>query len=151
MRSDEFAQGLPDLSPTDQRQVKEGNQLANITAQILGPTYRLGIACCLEIPATSRLWNLTCFVRLLQRPYVHSIHLDLCCYGRPWRKITKVLFAWVTLRSHTNICSSKRGICDITSRPHQVLEGKEPGTQFFLDSHCRALPQAPLHGLVEVF
>ena len=142
LRSDDFPKGVPGLTAADQTKVEEGNKLANLSAEILNICYRNGIPCSLENPATSRIWKLTCFSRLLKRKHMRSINLDFCAYGTPWRKRTKLMFAWVDLRVLAHICTSKHGICDFTHKKHQVLEGKKPGTSICWTAIAEPYPRS---------
>ena len=127
VRSRTFPWGLPDLDGPDVRVAEVGNSLAKVTYRIISHAIRHRIPFTLENPATSLLWQLPCFVRLLRGPHARATILDQCQYGAACRKRTQIVAS--TLLDTSMLCRrcGQRGLCTRTRRPHVVLSGKEGG------------------------
>ena len=141
LRSSSCPLGLPDLSALDKQKVVTGNALALLSSQILTLCYKRGIPAGLENPALSRLWELPSFLRLAKLEYVKTVKFDFCLYGAPWRKRTQVMYFWVDIAPLARLCTSHHGSCDRTTRPHQILEGKKPGTSIFWTAIAEPYPK----------
>ena len=140
MRSDDFPEGLPDLSQTDKAKVRIGNRLARISASLALCAVHHRIPGTLENPATSRIWNLKCMKHLFNQKPVDDTTLDFCMYGTPWRKGTKLVYWSCRADALRRVCSSRQGICDCSGRPHQIIQGIHPTKKVFWSSIAEPYP-----------
>lgn len=131
LRSDEFLWGLPGLSSSDQRKVREGNQLFSFTMRILRQCYSSQVPFVLENPLTSMAWQMTPFQKFLQQTGSHFCDLDFCMYGEAWKKPTRLVYNFISLESLSMRCNSGSHICSQTQQPHLPLKGVAPNGKFW--------------------
>ena len=130
LRSQEFPLGLPDLSPADRFKVREGNRTAQLTAKLIRKAVECGVPCALENPHTSRLWSSPWIAPLLSVEEFRGFVVDMCQFGAPWRKRTRV-GTWLTREpgpgsslAQPHLCRGRKGICSSSGQPHIVLCGR---------------------------
>ena len=88
IRTDEYPEGLPNLSPASQRKVDEGNRLCEVTAMAAELCHGSGVAFVIENPARSFLWRQAALRRALHVTGAIAALFDYCCFGAPWQKKT---------------------------------------------------------------
>ena len=125
IRSRRSPWGLPGLTGQKAAAVKEGNKLARSTLRVFKACIQSNTRVLLENPATSRLFLLPCFRRLLSLPKVALGQFDMCQYGTAWRKPTAVLGANIGEEAWNQLCMKchSRGRCSRTGKPHLALSG----------------------------
>lgn len=89
LRSSQALYGLPGLKPGDQLKVEVGNQLMQITADLISHCQAYGIRWSLENPLGSYLWAMPPIRELASSS--HRIELDMCRFGSPHMKPTALL------------------------------------------------------------
>ena len=110
-----------------------GNRTARITGQLIRRAERLGIPCALENPHSSVLWQAPWVAPLLSFSSYREYVCDMCRFGSPWRKRTRIATWGVRLPrprsklSQPCLCGGRKGICSTTGDPHRILMGNAPG------------------------
>lgn len=90
LRSDQFPNGLPQLSDTDNLRVSLANKLYFLTAQVVEWAVETGVIVCVENPQFSHFWATTFWqqvAHLMQYTVFHS-----CQYGSARQKKTMLAF-----------------------------------------------------------
>ncbi len=126
IRSTRCPWGLPDLPARLQSTVRLGNALAKASLRIFRACLSSGTAVVLENPATSRLFLLPAFKRMLKWNHVRYCIVDMCQFGTRWRKPTGLLTANVPGELLDHVCTYRctcRSTCSRTNLPHLVLSG----------------------------
>ena len=130
IRNHRFPWGIPRrfLSEKEYLSIRLGNTLFRACFAIIEECEKQQIPWLLENPLSSRCWNLPPMRRIIQQRDTHFIHADFCQFGARWKKPTGFLGKRVSdLHRLTRTCQGKHGICNRTSRPHQLLTGTGPG------------------------
>ena len=143
LRSIEAPMGLEDLSPSELSRLQVGNDTFRLSVRVLDTCVRLGIPAYLENPSASIMWHAPLLEPLLQRPdcYVHI--LDMCRFGTPWRKRTKIAMWGAGFHPHLHVrCTGKGGLCSVSGKPHLVLEGVDPRTGLKRTAVAAAYPKS---------
>lgn len=83
--------GLPNLPDKDKIKVRQGSNMAKNALQLIRICLELDIPGYLEIPQTSRLFNLPAPQRLIDKGRVRVVITHMCQYCVPWRKATTFL------------------------------------------------------------
>ena len=125
LRSRECIMGIPGLPPRDVAKIELGNATMMHTARTVRQCLAFGVPAVLENPASSRLFHAPPLAALIRRPTCQQVVLDLCQFGAPWRKHTK-LACWLVAADSAEVgrvCKGKHGVCSRTMEPHFVLEG----------------------------
>ena len=91
LRSNDFLEGLPDLSEEDWNKVLAGTTFLKMSVELAYAVHATGGFFTLENPASSMLW-LTDDVRQLEA-YAGAVqvYVDMCQYGSPHKKPTVFL------------------------------------------------------------
>ena len=118
--------GLPDLSPSDQKKVDDGNAMTLFTVSIIQLCIEAKIPVALENPLTSMIWLLP---EVAQLGGAQEVKLDMCQFGTPWMKPTRLLL-W-NCRPAPTLCrrcnmtyTMKDGtVCTKTGQKHEQLSG----------------------------
>ena len=126
LRSATFVMGLPGLPAIDQLKVRAGNRQLRVSCRILHEAIRAGVPCGIENPAGSWIWKSPPLAHLSSLPSARKDCFDMCSYGTPWRKRTRMSFWHVPHPLGGHSCSSKHGICQFSHKHHIVLQGKDP-------------------------
>lgn len=119
------------LTADDARKVRTGNNLLRITIRFLETCEKYHIPYALENPRSSYAWDMPIMKRFIATYKPQLIHLDFCQYGEEWRKPTTIMGNFWTLPAVSRICTSKKGICSRTHRPHFALSGTDENNVFW--------------------
>ena len=136
--SHKFIMGLPDLSPRDVQRVKDGNRQMRWAARRFRRAAAHQIACVIENPEGSRLWETPEFKSLMKR-HPHVV-IHYCAFGTSWRKATRLLFCHIELQDLVKFRCQGRGVCSYTGLPHQQLSGADVQTKRLWSSIASAYP-----------
>lgn len=121
IRTIEFIYGVPAALKRlpDRLKIRQGNRLAKATAALAVAAHKSKTPWAIENPVNSRLFHFPDIKKLQLMQGVHTRVLDMCRYGRPYRKRTKILIGGVSPDTggldKTCQCSCK----------HQILEGRD--------------------------
>ena len=128
LRTEQYPDGRPDLSPDQCSKLDIGNKSFLFSLQIIRACLRYGVGVMIENPQTSLMWSSPHFQKLLNLKSSTSVVCHMCQFGAPWRKATRVQ-AWGIgeLWELAKKCSGPRGLCSRTLRPHLELSGRAPG------------------------
>ena len=120
--------GLPGLSPADARKVRVGNQQYRCLVRIIKACILLGIGGYVENPRTSRIWR-TWGVKTLLRKGAFFVDTDLCQFGTPYRKATRILFCGFEQSAFADFprCFANDGRCSKSVHRHVRLSGTDGG------------------------
>ena len=83
-------EGLSNLTVTMEKKVAIGNQHAKFVLSMVLLCKALGLAYWVENPDGSFLWLLPQWVEAEVADFAHSYRFDMCRFGTPWRKRTRV-------------------------------------------------------------
>eukprot|EP00972_Heterocapsa_arctica_P064315 9491131-Heterocapsa_arctica.AAC.1 len=119
--------GLPNITPIDELKVLVDNKLTRATVSLMMLCVSLDIPVAVENPHSSRLWHAPPMEHLRSRNIVREFVADFCQSGQPWRKRTRFISYGVDLSRVARMCSSKKGICSRTGKPHIPLCGVRAG------------------------
>ena len=108
LRSPQALFGLPGLKPADQLKVDIGNQLMQLTADLIHQCQKHGAKWSVENPLGSYLWAMPPLQELAISG--RRIELDMCRFGSPHMKPTALLT--------TAALDSLAQRCDMSVRPH---------------------------------
>ena len=120
--------GLPNLSAADARKVRAGNQQYRGLVRIIKECMRLGIGGYVENPRTSRIWR-TWGVKGLLRKGAFFVDTDLCQFGTPYRKATRLLIWGFEQSTFADFprCFAHDGRCSKSGHRHVRLSGTDGG------------------------
>ena len=125
--------GLPGLAPRDQAKLEEGNKIARALLFIRDDLKNTGAPAGLENGDLSLLFK----VPEMGAEDAKMLKVCYCMMGRPFRKRTRLL-VW-NAPSHRILeeeahrcatkfsCSSPKGVCRRTGKPHLILRGWDRG------------------------
>lgn len=109
LRSPEFPDGLPDLTPDQQKRVDAANILYAFTAEVFLYCCMHKIACVIENPSNSLFWT-TSFIRRVfdEAPEgcLDTLHTHMCMHGGGRNKKTKLLYCHMDLSSMELACDN---------------------------------------------
>ena len=117
-----FLDGAPGLSDKCLAQIAAGNATAKATQSLVRACIAVGTPCAAENPRRSLLWH-SKFLRDLI-PYCSSVFdVDMCAFGAPWRKATRVATCSCDDDPALHkVCAGKAGQCSWSGRPHVILD-----------------------------
>ena len=124
LRDRDHLWGLPGLPKNDRQHLLLGNKMVKQTLRFISAALANDIPGYVENPASSLLFKLTGFQRLVKSGKGFLVRCDFCQYGTPWRKPT-IFFFWgrgadrILLKN----CCSTRGHCSATGKRHLLLDG----------------------------
>ena len=121
--------GIPGMKDIDMKKVEVGNRTMRLTSRIIRTCVAHHVPVGLENPAGSFIWQAPPIACLLRSPLARSHCFDMCPFGAPWRKRTRVVF-WHTSdvpRLHV-CCQGRKGRCSFTNDFHIVLQGNDKGS-----------------------
>eukprot|EP00438_Fugacium_kawagutii_P010865 Skav216249 [mRNA] locus=scaffold20:133295:138540:- [translate_table: standard] len=127
LRNNQHIMGLPSLSEKDALKVDIGNRLMLFSAAVIRICLRFGIPVVMENPHTSMIWQAPSIMHLLHHRHVEQCYTDFCMEGCAYRKRTRLVYAFLDIRHCCRQCSSKRGCCDKSRKPHEQLVGTVNG------------------------
>ena len=110
LRSKDFLWGLPHLKPWDDQKVKIGNQLMQLTVDLVTRLQSVGCLWSIENPLSSFLWLMPPMVQLTKLPLAVRTEFDMCRFGsapETHRHLATVALEALALR------------CDMAERPHR--------------------------------
>ncbi|CAK9110998.1 unnamed protein product, partial [Durusdinium trenchii] len=81
LRSKDFLWGLPHLKPWDDQKVKIGNQLMQLTVDLVTRLQSVGCLWSIENPLSSFLWLMPPMVQLTKLPLAVRTEFDMCRFG----------------------------------------------------------------------
>ena len=152
IRSDAEPMGLSTpLRPGDVRALQVGNKLLHVSCRVFHACLIHRIPVSLENPATSRLWLTPCIRHLKSRKLVSLTTTEFCMWGKPWRKSTSFLSAFLDLTTlqERRCLGAPRGLWLRTGKPHRILFGRAPNGSWWTkvaEPHpatmCRCLASA---------
>ena len=120
-----FLFGFPDLPSHDAKKVLLGNQLLDVTTQLISLAASLQLRWVLENPYTSRIW-LTPALQHLRQQGALFLQVDFCAFGEPWRKSTGLLAGnFSALAAVAKTCASTSARCIYSGKRHIILAGKD--------------------------
>ena len=119
VRSNEFPRGLPWLKGAMRAKVAEGNRHADWCRGLIELCGKRGVGWVLENPDTSWLWRQRGYRRFRDPSSGLLWRGDLCFFGTPWRKRTRV--------ACSGELQGRRSFCRCLG-PHQILRGRRVGT-----------------------
>ena len=123
LRTSEYPEGLPELKDSCRKEVDLGNTLCAASFSIFRECRLLGCPVIVENPASSHLWRQPLVLKVRDLPGVSEVVFNMCAFGTPWRKSTRLLGCHVDLRPLDIRCKG-RGVCTFTGSPHFTLEMK---------------------------
>ena len=128
LRSEQYPDGLPDLTAEQDSKLRVGNESFTFTLRIIRACLKYNVGVMIENPQTSLLWSSPRFQKLLNLKSSTHVVCHMCQFGAPWKKATRVQ-AWGVgeLWELARKCSGPRGLCSRTARPHLELSGRAPG------------------------
>lgn len=124
LRSCRHVMGLPHLPQHDADKVRRGNRELHATARVLHEATSLGIACGIENSAGSFLWRTPALRRLLALSSARPTVVDMCAFGAPWRKRTRLVM-WNAEPPAPPRCTRRHGACSFSGKHHVILEGRD--------------------------
>lgn len=131
LRTSSYLWGLPDLRPSDQRKLEDGNQLFRFTMKVLSICEQLHIPYILENPLTSMAWEMQPLVDFCAQHQPCICDLDFCMYGEQWLKPTRLLYNYIDISQLSLRCSGPYSRCCQTNRPHRALRGTDSNGVFW--------------------
>ena len=119
--------GIPGLKEHQKAAVLLGNKTLAFARRVINMTIKCGIPAALENPATSQMWGEPGLRNLLNHRSSQQVVFDMCKFGTPWRKRTRIA-AWhgAGISFLRRLCPSKLGRC-WTGKPHIILQGRPRG------------------------
>ena len=126
LRSRSHPFGVPGLPAHQQAAVTAGNCFLRFSISLMSICRRMGIACMLENPHGSGIWQNPLMIAALQWTESKQHVVDFCCFGTPWRKRTRVLAVHACLPNSSVLCRGSCKLCSETGVPHVRLMGKDP-------------------------
>ena len=98
----------------------EAVEFALFTAKVVRCCHRHGVLWSVENPQSSKLWAFHPISELYSLPGAAEIIFDMCCYGSPYKKPTKIL-------------SNVAGLCQLSQRcqgghTHTIAQGSQVAT-----------------------
>eukprot|EP00439_Symbiodinium_sp_Y106_P067917 s4869_g11.t1 len=110
--------GLPWLQGQAREMAVTGNLVAAFCREVIAVCESKGVHWWLEHPDSSFLWRLEGFEKFRGPSSSHTWRCDMCVFGAPWRKRTKV--------ATTLELQGERHFCRCTT-PHVILRGRALG------------------------
>ncbi|CAK0834547.1 unnamed protein product [Prorocentrum cordatum] len=143
--------GLPEVThPADVQAIRIGNVLAGFCCSIFELMHLLQRPVALENPARSRLWLLPRLKKAAAWSTSHFVYTDMCQWGTPWKKPTRILGDRVSLHSVARECHGK--LCSRTAKKHTSIHGlaqgggfKTKAAQQYPPALCKALARCLDH------
>lgn len=91
LRSDDFPDGLPDLSPKDQQRVTLANLLFKFSCEVFLAACARGILVTMENPRSSYFWCTSWLLHILLQFKVYHADFQVCMYGSTRDKWTRII------------------------------------------------------------
>ena len=119
LRTKDLLDGVPGLALRDQAKVDDGTLFMRITAELATLISSAGGHWSIENPASSMIWATTEFRQLASAPGVITVEIDMCMYGTPFKKPTRLL------ASHAAFAALARRCTGVSANhKHVELAGK---------------------------
>ena len=116
VRTLQFPRGVPWLSGSMRKKVKDANSHAAWCVELIKLCQEHGVERWLEQPDSSWMWRFTGF-KSYRRPAAPTLwRTDLCVFGTPWRKRTRLATSLRDLAGRRDFCRCRL--------PHVVLRGR---------------------------
>jgi len=131
LRTTDCIWGLPNLGKSDDKKLREGNNLFHFTMKVLHLCEYLQLPYTLENPLTSMAWDMPPLQQFCLQYSPLFCDLDFCCYGEIWRKPTRLLYKHIDLSPLAKRCQGSNNKCSITNRPHRALKGTDSAGVFW--------------------
>ena len=127
LRSQVSLMGLPHLNARDRSTIALHNNLYRHSMRYAKGSIVAGKSGYIENPRSSLLWRTRGVKRLLKLG-AYFLDLDMCQYGRQYKKSTRLL-VWGDAWNNVSFkrCHGKHGICSRTGRKHICLSGLQDG------------------------
>lgn len=151
LRSDEFPDGLQDLTEKEQLRVDSANASYEATAELILLLVGWGVSVSIENPANSLFWKTSWIARLLQKlPGGHDTILDHCMHGGARDKTTR-FWSYNPLRPEENMLSSLALRCDGNHAHKSWKPSVKDGVAFFPTKEEAAYPTVLCERLASIF
>lgn len=118
--------GMSQVSPADRERLDGGNRLARAVLRVIRACQKHRVPWLVDNPNSSYLWATSEFRRLLKIRGVDESRLDMCAFGRPWKKRTRILSAHVP-EGLRQSCLERGSVCRFEGLPHRILSGSAAG------------------------
>jgi len=116
--------GLASLCERDRQKVNNANTILREAVKFVKFCIDKNIPGYIENPKSSRLWKTRAIQRLLKHHCTKLVDLDMCQYGTPWKKPTRLLvFCRHADQVNFQCCAPKKGLCSATHKSHVQLSG----------------------------
>ena len=115
--------GLFELQGRDLARARIGNRQVRSALRIIRSCISTGTNGYLENPRSSLIWHVLskALKKFLSTGEAKYINVDMCMYGVPWKKPTRILAFGPWASSISLKTCHGRGTCDRTHRPHEQL------------------------------
>ena len=118
LRSHQHPAGLPTLNKIQRIKTTEGNGLADVAAELAVAQTRIKEEATFEQPASSLMLVYEPVKKLAAEVLTVSVSVDVCMFGAPWIKPTKLLASFPQIKGLKRVCDH--------SHVHIGLQGKAP-------------------------
>ncbi len=122
--------GLPGLNGEDALFTRLANIQVRRVCRMVKKLIRQDKHAYLENPLSSILWAAIFLLlrREIEKGLVVFLDTDMCCYGTPWQKATRVMI-WGPARHRIQLkrCVRTNNLCSTSGRPHEQLVGQING------------------------
>ena len=126
LRTRETFFGIDGLSPADQHTLRIGNGTSARAVRIIQLCNQYGIPVAEENPNASLLWLTPARKRLYGQKNAVTSTFDMCAFGTPWKKRTRICSLNWQLALENKTCSGQ-STCKFSNRKHIPLSGTEGG------------------------
>ena len=124
--ADDPSKPLAHLTERELAVFREGNLLADVTAEGLVVAHQAGAYSVVENPFSSALWRYPPIARSLEAIGAQHVRTDFCAWGTRWNKPTRLSGTLPGLERLTRVCTGRGGACSFSGRRHQPLRGRAP-------------------------
>ena len=123
LRDERNPMGISGLDQRSQAKTKHGNRTMQVTVRLARVCDRERIPCIIENPASSRFFAAPLVKSLAELGRSSQTVCDLCQYGSPWRKHTRLLGCNLSFDPGGRFlcCQGRGGVCSATGAKHWQL------------------------------
>ena len=130
LRSSQYLWGMPYLNWKDQQKVHNGNSLLMFTIRLLRLCEQHCTPYVLENPDSSMAWEMDVLQQFCSEYSPSCITLDYCQFGEAWKKPTRLIYNYISLRDLQKRCNTINGRCSFSQRQHVPLTGLDASGNF---------------------
>jgi len=124
--------GLPVLRYESERwKIDLGNATMRFSVSVANVCIQHMVPFAIANPASSMIWQSPSMLWLRNRRPVREAITDLCQWGTPWKKATRMVVGHADPAMPHRRCRRCKGLCSRSRRPHQQLKGTRADCVFW--------------------